>query len=66
MTIYIFILKGDFNGENRSGAFLFLSGIVIVGFYQNIIGFFYLMPYNPSAIFQLYRDGSSWVEPVLS
>ena len=28
MTIYIFILKGDFNGENRSGAFLFLSGIV--------------------------------------
>ena len=27
MTINIFILKGDLNGENRSGAFLFLSGI---------------------------------------
>ena len=29
MTINIFILKGDLNGENRSGAFLFLSSIVI-------------------------------------
>ena len=29
MTINIFILKGDLNGENRSGAFLFLSGISI-------------------------------------
>ena len=28
MTIYIFVLKGDLNEENRSGAFLFLSGIV--------------------------------------
>ena len=27
MTINIFELKGDLNGENRSGAFLFLSGI---------------------------------------
>ena len=27
MTINIFVLKGDLNGENRSGAFLFLSGI---------------------------------------
>ena len=27
MTIDIFVLKGDLNGENRSGAFLFLSGI---------------------------------------
>ena len=25
----IFVLKGDLNGENRSGAFLFLSGIYI-------------------------------------
>ena len=30
MTINIFVLKGDLNGENRSGAFLFLLGI-----YQN-------------------------------
>ena len=28
MTLNIFLLKGDLNGENRSGAFLFLSGIV--------------------------------------
>ena len=27
MTIDIFVLKGDLNGENRSGAFLLLSGI---------------------------------------
>ena len=27
MTVNIFVLKGDLNGENRSGAFLFLSGI---------------------------------------
>ena len=27
-TINIFVLKGDLNGENRSGAFLFLSGIL--------------------------------------
>ena len=26
MTINIFALKGDLNGENRSGAFLFLLG----------------------------------------
>ena len=29
MTINIFVLKGDLNGKNRSGAFLFLSGILI-------------------------------------
>ena len=28
MTINIFVLKGDLNGENRSGAFLSLLGIV--------------------------------------
>ena len=27
MTINILVLKGDLNGESRSGAFLFLSGI---------------------------------------
>ena len=27
---------------------------------------FVLILYVPSTIFQLYRDGSSWVEPVLS
>ena len=28
MTINIFVLKGDLNGENRSSAFLFLLGIL--------------------------------------
>ena len=28
MTINIFVLKGDFNGKNCSGAFLFLLGII--------------------------------------
>ena len=28
MTINIFVLKGDLNGENRSGVFLFLLGIL--------------------------------------
>ena len=27
---------------------------------------FDLILYVPSTVFQLYRDGSSWVEPVLS
>ena len=31
MTINIFVLKGDLNGENRSGAFLFLLGIYSMG-----------------------------------
>ena len=39
MTINIFVLKGDLNGENRSGAFLFLPGIVFffVNFYMDIL-----------------------------
>ena len=31
-----------------------------------LFNFFYLILYVPSTIFQLNRDGSSWVEPVLS
>ena len=31
-----------------------------------LMGDFDLILYVPSTIFQLYRDGSSWVEPVLS
>ena len=33
---------------------------------QIIVCLFYLNLYVPSIIFQLNRDGSSWVEPVLS
>ena len=32
----------------------------------NFVCLFDLIPYVPSTIFQLNRDGSSWVEPVLS
>ena len=32
MAINIFALKGELNGENRSGAFLFLSGIFVSKF----------------------------------
>ena len=32
----------------------------------NLFFLFDLILYVPSTIFQLYRDGSSWVEPVLS
>ena len=34
--------------------------------YGGVIFDFDLILYVPSTIFQLYRDGSSWVEPVLS
>ena len=30
MTTNIFVLKGELNGKNRSGAFLFLSGIYAI------------------------------------
>ena len=33
MTNNIFVLKGDLNGENHSGAFLFLSGIISLYMY---------------------------------
>ena len=34
--------------------------------YDLFVCLFDLILYVPSTIFQLYRDGSSWVEPVLS
>ena len=33
---------------------------------NHFVCLFDLILYVPSTIFQLYRDGSSWVEPVLS
>ena len=35
-------------------------------FHQCFVCLFDLILYVPSTIFQLCRDGSSWVEPVLS
>ena len=37
-----------------------------VPFIQTFVSLFDLILYVPSTIFQLNRDGSSWIEPVLS
>ena len=43
---------------------------VVSLYYRGVIGYlfclFVVILYVPSTIFQLCRDGSSWVEPVLS
>ena len=50
MTINIFVLKGDLNGENRSGAFLFLPSIVAHSIYRecsvNTLGIIQIQPYR--------------------
>ena len=48
--------------------YLILMDIIKLTFGWSIIhnDLFDLILYVPSTIFQLYRDGSSWVEPVLS
>ena len=38
----------------------------LVPFNQTFVCLFDLILYVPSKIFQLNRDGSSWIEPVLS
>ena len=40
--------------------------VVPQGCLRFVFDLFDLILYVPSTIFQLYRDGSSWVEPVLS
>ena len=37
-----------------------------LNWFKLFVCLFNLILYVPSTIFQLYRDGSSWVEPVLS
>ena len=49
------------NMHNNEYACLIVSGTLIV---HNVL--FDLILYVPSTIFQLNRDGSSWVESVLS
>ena len=44
---------------------LFLFDVIHLGC-DGVFCLFDLILYVPSTIFQLYRDGSSWVEPVLS
>ena len=50
----------------RDREYLALSFIVIHALHDCCFCLFDLILYVPSTIFQLYRDGSSWVEPVLS
>ena len=46
--------------RTETGAVLDIHGVLC------IVCLFDLILYVPSTIFQLFRDGSSWVEPVLS
>ena len=43
-----------------------VSNFIVNNAYSGHLILFDLILYVPSTIFQLYRDGSSWVEPVLS
>ena len=49
-----------------SARILFLETTNQQTFENAIVYLFVLILYIPSTIFQLHRDGSSWVEPVLS
>ena len=42
------------------------NGEILLSFYFILFCLFDLILYVPLTIFQLNRDGSSWVEPVLS
>ena len=55
----ISVLKYVFVGQN-------LASIAFISFPKLVVLLFDLILYVPSTIFQLNRDGSSWVEPVLS
>ena len=39
---------------------------ILLSMFVCFVCLFDLILYVPSTIFQLYRDGSSWIEPVLS
>ena len=54
------------SGADWSGSIRYVYGLVWTGLVGSVICLFDLILYVPSTIFQLYRDGSSWVEPVLS
>ena len=79
--IYLILLAGDVElipgpASIESGSIsndLLDSSMVDLSIFEQIFSIahysilcFDLILYVPSTIFQLYRDGSSWVEPVLS
>ena len=51
-------LVSEFAGESSLATFVTMQ--------MHFVCLFDLILYVPSTIFQIYRDGSSWVEPVLS
>ena len=53
MATYIFVSKGEFNGKNRSGAFLFLSGIYLVTM-LTFVNFYQIFSLARNYIFLLY------------
>ena len=59
-SVILIKVYGFFLWNGTSVAFKIQSEIMI------LFVLFYLILYVPSTIFQLNRDGSSWVEPVLS
>ena len=60
-------MYAQLHSGNRDGKFdLILNRYYYFVLFVCLLLFFYLILNDPSTIFQLNRDGSSWVEPVLS
>ena len=61
-------LLENFNAKHSSCKHIFSSRMEnsVDPYQMASLDLFDLILYVPSTIFQLYRDGSSWVEPVLS
>ena len=53
MATYIFVSKGELNGKNCSGAFLFLSGIYLVTM-LTFVNFYQIFSLARNYIFLLY------------
>ena len=70
--MYFIIMLMNRHHEIESAYFKFVASLFLQDFYSsnyryfNLFILFDLILHVPSTIFQLNRDGSSWVEPVLS
>ena len=62
----VMVLQDDDGETSRSSSVCKRLSLPMVDSSSVIVCLFDLILYIPSTIFQLYRDGSSWVEPVLS
>ena len=63
MTLYIIMSRLSMQRWSKGPQFRSFSIAVTL---EVFVCLFDLILYVPSTIFQLYRDGSSWVEPLLS